>query len=87
MTRTPEDLCTFVIISRSILLGMRNVSEFTVKIKYTFDLFVQSTNKCTINWQFIILFLILLLLNVSTQLCHLQGGHGQYLLSYISMSI
>ena len=45
MTRTHEDLCTFVIISRSILLGMTNVSEFAEKIKHTFDLFLnQPTN-------------------------------------------
>ena len=44
--------------------------------------FVQWTNKCTINWQ-----IIILLLHVLTLLCHLQGARSQYLLSYTIMSI
>jgi hypothetical protein len=43
--------------------------------------FVQWTKQRTINWQ-----IIILLLHVSTLLCHLQGAHSQYLLSYLSMS-
>jgi len=41
-----------------------------------FYYFVQWTNKCKINWQFIIL-----LLHVSTLLCHLQGARSQYIFS------
>jgi hypothetical protein len=41
--------------------------------------FIQWTNKCTINWQIIVLLFIILLLHVSTLLCHLQGTRSQYL--------
>jgi hypothetical protein len=39
-----------------------------------FYYFIQWTNKCAMNWQ-----IIILLLHVSTLLCHLQGAHCRYL--------
>ena len=51
-------------------------------IKAFFFLFCTMTNQCTTNWQ-----IIILLLHVSTLLCHLQGAHSQYLLCYISISV
>ena len=42
------------------------------------------TNQCTINWQ-----IIILLLHVSTLLCHLQGVRSQYLATldkYVNVS-
>jgi len=38
---------------------------------HTHIFFVQWTNKCTFNWQ-----IIILLLHVSTLLCHLQGARS-----------
>ena len=48
--------------------------------------FLQWTNKCMINWQFIMLLLIILLLHVSILLCNLQGACSQYLPNYINRS-
>jgi hypothetical protein len=45
-------------------------------------LFCTMTNKCTTNWE-----IIILLLNVSTLLYHPQGTHRFTLLSYTSMSV
>ena len=52
-----------------------------------FHYFVQWINKYTINWQFIILLIVILLLHVSTLLYHLQGARSQHLLSYVIISM
>jgi hypothetical protein len=57
------------------------VCSILILVPCIFYYFVQWTNNCTINWQFIIL-----LVHVSTLFCYPQGAH-QYLLSYINMSM
>jgi hypothetical protein len=72
-------------LRKACCLSVQNLLSFflylkTWRLKYSELYFVQWANKCTINWQS-----ILLLLHVATLLCHLHGACSQYLLSYISM--
>jgi hypothetical protein len=72
-----------------------NIYEFSVDLpgkavpllraQLELNLYVNWTNKCTLDGKFITLFYILLLLHVSTLTHHLQGALIRCLLSYVNV--